>query len=152
MCLSKHSRACISLLLPPKASPLLSRLISTWGRAPWWVLRRLPSQEGGFSRGSSTRALDTWGLYPGPQSQRVGPPLLECTRDSGLSQIKPDSIGLRGVSTKGTLPGCLDSPQSSPGTQAYSDSSDGTAAQVTVVKGNKPGITFLSFNLMLMLC
>ena len=56
----------------------------------------------------STRTLDTWWLYPGPWGQRVKPPSLGCTRESVPSQGKPDSTGLRGVSMKGTLLGCLD--------------------------------------------
>ena len=73
---------------------------------PAKVPRRLHTQEGALSWGPSARALDTWRLYPGPQGQRVRPPSLGCTRDSGPTQRKPDSTGLRGVSMQGTLPGC----------------------------------------------
>ena len=74
---------------------------------PAEVPRRLHSQEGALSWGPSARALDTSWLYPGPRGQRVRPPSLGCTRDSGPSQRKLNSTGLREVSMKGILPGCV---------------------------------------------
>ena len=46
--------------------------------------------------------------------QRVRPPSLRSTRDSGSSQGKPDSSGLTGVSKKGTSWPVSTPPQSSP--------------------------------------
>ena len=127
MCLSKLPMACVSLVLPPKAAPLSSSLIWTWATAPCWgcALRKEAS--------AGTPApvnLDSWWLYPGPQGQRVRPPSLGGTRDSGSSQGKPDSAGLTGVSMKGTSWPVSTPPQSSPGTQVYSGSRKEISAQV----------------------
>jgi len=69
---------------------------------PAEVPRRPHSQEGGFSWTPSTWALDTWWLYLGPWGQRIRPPSLGCTRDSG-----PRQRGLREVSMQSALPDCV---------------------------------------------
>ena len=48
------------------------------------------------------------GALQAPRDQRFGPARFRCTGDSGPSQSQPGCTGLRGGSTEGSLPGCLD--------------------------------------------
>ena len=77
-------------------------------RLPGGCLRGCPLRKEASAGDPSTRRPGTWWGYPGSQDQRVRPPLLGCTRDSGPIYRKSDSTGLRGVSMKSTLQGCLD--------------------------------------------
>ena len=74
---------------------------------PAEVPRRLHSQEGGFHWGPQHQGPGYLVTLPWSSRPRVRPPSLGCTRDSGPSQRKPNSTGLRGVSMQGTLPGCI---------------------------------------------
>ena len=115
---------------------------------PYWLIlpapplpaegpRRLHSQEGGFSwgpqpHGSGYLVTLPWSTRPEHRAIVVG-----ATSDSGPSQGKPDSRGLRGGLMKGTLLGCVNCVPTQPKTQAYSGSSDGIASQVREIRGNK---------------
>ena len=66
-------------------------------------------------------------------------------RDSGPSQNVGESRSLKG-STKGTLPGCVNHPQFSSGTQACPGSRDVIASQVREVGDKQIGAALLSFS------
>ena len=61
-------------------------------------LSQLPPEIDARNRGASQT----------PRDQGFGPAPFRCPGDSGPSQSQPGCTGLRGDSTEGTLPGCLD--------------------------------------------
>ena len=75
---------------------------------PAEVPRRLHPQEGGFSWEPQWQGPGHLVTLPWPSRPEGQPPSLGCTRESVPSQRKPDSTGLRRVSMKGTVLGCLD--------------------------------------------
>ena len=135
--LSKHPRPYVSLHLPPDTSSFPYWLILPAPPLPAEVPRRLHSQEGGFSwgpqpHGSGYLVTLPWSMRPEHRAIVVG-----ATSDSGPSQGKPDSRGLRGGLMKGALLGCVNCVPAQPKTQAYSGSSDGIVSQVREIRGNK---------------